>query len=135
MSVDMSIVRSATGGGKSKSVSTVVSGDNSIVVETVVAIGATDVLLIIALDYDLIKGLYILSDQDLTIKTNNSGAPDDTIELKANEVLEWHKFAIPGQEYYSNLLTVDVTEMHLVTGALSGAVANLTMIIVQYATV
>ena len=130
MSVDMTLVRSANGGGESKSVSTVVSGDNSIVVETVVAIGATDVLLIIALDYDLIKGLYILSDQDLTIKTNNSGAPDNTIVLVANEPLVW----VGANDYYTNKLTTDVTKMYLTNDSNPAAAANLTIIVVHDAT-
>ena len=133
MSVNMTIQQNASGGGLSKSQATVVTGDNSYGLETVVAIGAADDLLIIALDYDEIRGLYILSDQDLTINTNSTGAPDDTIELIANEPLEWHKFATPGEEYFTNPFTVDVTKMYLTNG--SGVEANLTIIVVQDATV
>lgn len=133
MSVDMTIVQSAQGGGLSKLVSTVVSGDSSYGLVTQVAESQADQLLAIALDVSGIKGLYFHCDQDIIIKTNNLGAPDDTITLVADEVLEWHKFA-SGTEYNSNPLGTDVTEMHLVTGDLSGATANLTIIVVQDAT-
>jgi hypothetical protein len=34
-------------------------------------------------------GLYVLSDQDVTLKVNNSGSPTDTIALKAGVPFVW----------------------------------------------
>ena len=134
MSVDMTLVRSAQGGGASKSVSTVVTGDSAVRVQTLVASDATDALLTIGLDVDNIKALFIVSDQDLTIKTNSTGAPDNTIVLIADEPLVWNKFA-SGSEYYTNLFATDVTKMYLTNDSDPAVAANLTIIVVQDATV
>lgn len=35
------------------------------------------------------KSFFVSSDQDVTIKTNNSGAPIDTLTVKANKPIVW----------------------------------------------
>jgi hypothetical protein len=53
----------------------------------------------------------LLSDQDCTIKTNNTSTPDDTIVLKANHPLVW----VAGDGYFSNPFSADVTEVFVTT--------------------
>lgn len=79
---------------------------------------STDLAVALALDVSQIKGLYIVSDQDLTLETNSGSAADDTIALVAGVPLVWH----PGC-YMTNPLATDVTALY-VTNA-SGAAARL----------
>lgn len=58
-----------------------------------------------------LASVYILSDQDLTLKTNSTGSPDDTIILTANKPVIW--YAGCG---WTNPLTVDVTKFYLTNG-------------------
>lgn len=37
-----------------------------------------------------VVSLYMMSDQDVTLKTNSSGSPQDTIALKANTPVVWY---------------------------------------------
>ena len=55
-----------------------------------------------------IKMLVMLSDQDVTVKTNNSGSPADTINLKAGVPLFYADSA-----NLTNPLTVNVTALYL----------------------
>lgn len=84
--------------------------------------GATDQLIVIAIDVSAIKNIYIKADQDLTIETNNGTTPDDTINLKANVP---YVFNADINSYFTNLLTTDVTALY-VTNA-SGTDATLEM--------
>lgn len=61
-----------------------------------------------AIDVSEIAVLYILSDQDVTLETNNAGAPADTIALLAGVPLLWYSTS-----YYTNLLTTDVTAIFI----------------------
>jgi len=47
--------------------------------------GSTDLEVIWTCDVSALLLLYMLADQDLTIKTNSSGSPDATINLKKDE--------------------------------------------------
>jgi hypothetical protein len=59
------------------------------------------------------QALVMLSTKDMTVKTNSSGSPANTISLKAGIPLIWR--ASPG--YYSNPFTVDVTSFFVTTTA------------------
>jgi hypothetical protein len=59
----------------------------------------------LALDISQVKSLYILSDQDVTLKTNSSSSPTDTIALKANQPYIWYTGA-----YDASKITADVTQ-------------------------
>lgn len=72
----------------------------------------------IAIDISAVKGFSVVSTVDCTLKTNDTGSPDDTIPLRANEPYQWHTNA-----YDAFLLTVDVTALYfVVAGATAGTV-------------
>jgi len=89
---------------------------------------STDLLVNIAIDVDQIKSLYIVADQNLTLETNNSAAPDNTIALKANKPFIYWTTSY----YYVSVLTVDVTKIY-VTNA-SGTAATLYIELLQDST-
>lgn len=97
------------------------SGESQLLISQAIADGASDQLIALSIDISQVRLLAIKSDQALTIKTNNSGAPDDTLSLLAG---------IPrifrAGEYDTIFLTADVTAIY-VTNA-SGSVATLQII-------
>ena len=92
-----------------------------------VATGQTAFLINVAIDVSEVKALFIVSDQDVTVKTNSSGAPDNTISLLANRPLSWDP-----NSYFANLLTVDVTKIYVANA--SGSAATLQIYVLQDAT-
>jgi hypothetical protein len=83
-----------------------------------IAISATDALVAFTCDFSQLKSLYIKCDQALTIKTNSSGAPAQTITLAANVPYVW--------TYGSGItcpITADITALYITNG--SGSLANL----------
>lgn len=117
-------VASATG-----TVETSNSYSGSSIVEVVesIAIAAADFAINIAIDVSAVKSIFILSDQDLTLETNDGTTPDDTITLKANVPYIWN-----ADSYDVFLLTTDVTQL-LLTNA-SGVIASLRVIVSQDST-
>lgn len=69
--------------------------------------GAVNTEVDIVIDVSAVSSLYILTDQALTLKTNSTGAPDDTITLAANKPLIWYSGC-----GWTNPLTVDVTKFY-----------------------
>lgn len=94
------------------------SAGQQVSVDTNVAIGATNLNLVFALDVSQVQSFVMVSDQNLTVKTNSSGSPANTINLLANVPYVWTADA-----YHTFLLTTDVTSLY-VTNA-SGALARL----------
>jgi hypothetical protein len=64
-------------------------GDAKTDFETVVPVGATDTHVGVHLKLAELVLLYLVSDQDLTLKTNSASAPTDTLQLTAGEPLLW----------------------------------------------
>lgn len=83
-----------------------------------VADSTTNLLMNIAIDVSAVTSFYMCSDKALTVKTNSSGSPDNTIVLKANVPYIWNS-----DSYDTFKLTADVTKIY-VTNA-SGASAAL----------
>lgn len=79
---------------------------------------STDLQLTLAIDVSAMKSLVLVCDRDLTLKTNSTSVPDDTIALKAGEPVVWWTNCP-----YANLLTVDVTVIFVTLAA--GAAATL----------
>lgn len=87
-----------------------------------IAASTTDQQVIVAFTTAALKGCYLVSTQDITIETNSSSAPDDTITLSANEPLVWHTdcgLTIP--------FSANVTTLYLTTGAISAS-ATVTLV-------
>lgn len=74
-----------------------------------VASDATDALVAFVADYDQIKALYIVSDQDVLLETNSGSAPGDSIALKANKPLIWQS----SDGYFACPFTTNVTALYL----------------------
>lgn len=97
------------------------SGNTKASFDEDVPIGAADKEYAFAFDITKLMLIFMLSPEVLTIKTNSTGAPDDTIVLIANKPLLW---AYCGDaDYYRVLITTDVTKL-FITNA-SGVVVRL----------
>ena len=76
---------------------------------------------LLAIDVSQLKSLFIASDQDVTIETNNPGgasaAADDVLDLKADQPLIWAE-----DDEWACPLTVDVTKLWITNA--SGSTAN-----------
>lgn len=81
-----------------------------------IADSVTDQDAVVAIDVSEVQLFYMMSTQDLTVETNDSGSPDDTIALKANKPYIWW-----ADHYDSFLLTVDVTVLYLTNASGSSA--------------
>ena len=88
---------------------------------------STDLEVSIAIDVSLLSNLYLASDQDVTIETNNPTTPDDTISLKADVPLIWNADA-----YFTNPLTTDVTKFYITNS--SGAAATVVIEVLEDST-
>ncbi len=108
MAFSHTVTKSIQGNGVNKSLSSTYSGSSGTNIQETIAIG-TDTLVNVAIDVSAIKSLYICSDVAMTLETNSSSAPDDTISLIAGVPLEWQA----GVSYYACPLTVDVTKVYL----------------------
>jgi len=62
--------------------------------------------LVIAFPYATISSVYILSDKALTVKTNSSGSPDDTIAIAAAKPLAYYGSG-------TNPFTANVTKLYI----------------------
>lgn len=83
--------------------------------ESLVAYGPTSVgngvsnrALDVTLDVSEVSFVWMKSTVDMTLKTNSTSSPTDTISLAANKPLVWFTGC-----YYSNPLTADVTQMYI----------------------
>lgn len=84
------------------------SGGHQVSLDEDFAADASDLELTIAIDVSEIKAIFMVSDQDVQVETNDGAAPDDTIDLVANVPYIWTT-----DSYDSCLLTVDITALFL----------------------
>lgn len=108
------ITRSIVTSGNSLTGATVVSADG----QQSVAVAVNDSVSDLEIEFDVLiadlKSIFILATQDMTLKTNSSGAPPETLDLLAGKPYVWHEGS-----YFANLLATDITKF-FVTNA-SGA--------------
>jgi len=104
--------------GRSVPCSNSYSGDGQLSRSIPVPDDSADMEVAIVLDVSEIKLIFIKSDQDMTLETNNAGSPVDTISLLANKPYIWDE-----DSYFVNLLTTDVTKIFLTQS--SGSAATL----------
>lgn len=81
-------------------------------IEEAISANQTNLAITLALDVSAMKSLVISSDVAMTLKTNSSGSPADTINLTANVPIVWH--ATNG---FANILTTDVTVLYVTNTA------------------
>lgn len=118
--------RVSIGGVSTSQVNTMTAGLRIAISEPIAI--ASDVLVALSVDVSQVKGVFILSDQDVTLETNSSSAPDNTLSLKANIPYVWYT-----NKYDALKFTSDITALY-VTNA-SAAVANLVVEILTDPTV
>lgn len=114
-------------GNESVSQQEMITADLETNLDVAIADGQTAKQINVAIDVSALKLLFISSDKDVTIETNNSSTPDDTIEITANVPLLWTPdcgFACP--------LSADVATLYLANA--SGAEAALKIRTLQDAT-
>lgn len=116
----------AIGGVSSSQVNTLTAGLRIAISEPIAI--ANDVLVALSVDVSQVKGVYIVCDQDVTLETNNSGSPTNTLALKANIPYVWYT-----NKYHTLVFSSDITALY-VTNA-SAAVANLVVEILTDPTV
>jgi len=119
MAASLTITESVMNGGRQVSRENTFTGTGSAsVVGESIADSTTDGLVAFALDVSQVKAIYIKSDQDITIETNSSSAPDNTLALKSNIPYVWYT-----NKYDALVFTADITKIY-VTNA-SGSAATL----------
>ena len=131
MSITMTLTSKMEGVGTAVLQSVSKTGSGSTNIREEIADSETDLLVAFVADITQMKGLFILSDQALTIKTNSSGEPQETISLLAGVPLMWHD-TLPNQAD-ANPFSDDITALY-VTNA-SGETANLTIAMLVDATI
>ncbi len=79
--------------------------------DIIVPASSTNLHVLQSIDVSGLKSLLLSSTKPMTVKTNSSGSPDDTITLAANVPVIWYTGC-----GHPNPLTADVTGLYLTTG-------------------
>jgi len=108
-------------GGSPKQGSFAKTGTAEFNVDESIPGSTTNQLIPFALVRSQLAAFFMISDQDVTIKTNSTGAPTTTLTMKANEPLVW----IPNNNV-TDPLTGDITTGMYVTND-GTVVANLSI--------
>jgi hypothetical protein len=87
-----------------------ITGDGENVRQLTIPGATTNQQIIIAFAIAAMKSLFIKASGLCTLKTNSSGAPDDTFTLDADSGVIWHN-----QLSAANPITADVTTMYVTT--------------------
>ena len=116
MSISHTLTRKWVSDGAEIIKDEIVSAGSELNVDESIADGETDLLVNWTCDYSALKALYIVSDQDLTIETNDGTTPDDTITLSANVPLLWTSTG-----YLANPFSADVTALYVTNASGSAA--------------
>lgn len=106
------ITQSWSRSGEAVSVTVVATGSGEVNVDETIPASQTNMLITLAVDVSALKSLYISSDETLTIKTNSSGSPTDTLTITGGKPLVWYTgcgFSCP--------LTGDVTVIYVTNSA------------------
>lgn len=87
------------------------------------AAGSANVLLSLSFTAASVQSIFLVSTSDLTVKTNSTTAPGNTINLKAGRPLRWSA----SDGYYANPFTADVTAFYITctaAGTLQGIIGT-----------
>lgn len=118
MAVSQTITRSVEGVGDPIAKTKTISGSLAIVLDETIANGQTDFQISVGIDVSAVKSFFLVSDQDITVETNDGTTPDDTLAMTADDPKVWDE-----DSSYTFELGTDVTDF-FVTNA-SGSSANL----------
>lgn len=99
------------------------SGDSQTSINVAVPDSTSDQLVVFSLDVSQIKSIYIKSDVDMTLETNDGTTPADTLVLVANEPYIWWSGSL-----FTNLLATDVTALYLTTGSVGAGTFELEVV-------
>lgn len=80
--------------------------------------GATDTAVAFTCDVSALKSLWISSDQDITIKTNSSSVPQETIALKANQPITWVDGDVQAKPFAGDVTAIYVSNAGAAAAAL-----------------
>ena len=100
------------------------TGDSQLTIQQDVPASTTDQEILAAIDISLAKMVMIMSSQDVTIKTNNSATPADTLAMTANVPRVWRS-----GDYNAIFLTADVTKFYITNATASTATVQILALI------
>lgn len=123
MSYSLTFTQGVSGEGESISKSVVIEGGALMKIEEEIAASASNVLVAAEIDVSQVKGFLFLADKDVTLKTNSSSSPANTLNLKANEPQTWNE-----KSGLVNPLTTDVTALYFTNAAASPATVQVIVI-------
>ena len=106
-----------SGNGKSVSTKTgTYTGSKDAGVAAVIAAGGTNVEVDITFPHGTIQALILASDQDVTVKTNSSSSPTDTLAVKKTAGVIW------GTDFVADCpITADVTKLYITNAGTTDA--------------
>lgn len=102
-----------SGSGEVITSSTARTGTSAVMIDETIAAAVSDDAVVCPIDVSALKTLFMVSDIDCTVETNDGAAPDDTIALKAGVPLVWDSTSA----YFANPLTADVTVIYVTAAA------------------
>ena len=120
MSHSIQLNRGIVVGGISLTKGETCTGSLQLRLDETIATGQTAFEINIAIDISAVKGIFIMSTKNITVKTNSSGSPTDTITLLANQPYLWSP-----EDDADIIFTGDVTKLYVANA--SGASATLTL--------
>ncbi len=123
MSFSHAVTEKVTIGGVAiNQVNTLTAGQKISIDETMPI--ANDTLVALSLDVSQVKSMFILSDQDVTLETNSSSAPAQSLALKANIPYIWYT-----NKYHSLWCTTDITALYVTNASASAASLQLEILV------
>jgi len=127
MSISHTIAVNWTDGAATSANDVTVTGTSAERISEAIADSTTDGAVTYTCDMSALAGLFIVSDQALTLETNSSSSPQETITLVADTPVVWYTGC-----GYTKPYAGDVTSL-FATNA-SGSTANLTIVTITDAT-
>lgn len=97
-----------TGTGTFASVSNTFNSSTELSIDESVPDATTNYEIDVAVTLANVQSMVLYCDQDVTIKTNDSGTPDDTIALAGGTAIIWNTSRLE-----TNPLTVDLTALYV----------------------
>lgn len=117
MSNSITLKHSHTSGGNTDTYQQTITAGSLKDLQESIPDSSTDLAVAFTLDYSACKYLLIYSDAAVTIKTNSSSTPDDTLAVPAGKPYVWADGML-----HTLLITADITGL-FVTNSSGGAAA------------